>query len=150
VKVSEVYPSNFIAAGDLDGRDVTLTIARCSDKNTVNREDGKLIDKAVLYFKEKPNGPGLVLGKTNARLIRLEHGNDMGKWIGKQITLYPTTTEMAMAAAEQAGCMILSVKGKMATVPCIRVRVNAELEPVATNAEFGVRNSESGKGEITW
>jgi len=147
MKVSEVYPSNFVAAGDLDGRDVTLTIARCADKNTVKREDGKLIDKAVLYFKEKPNGPGLVLGKTNARLIRLEHGNDMGKWIGKQITLYPTTTEMARAAAEQAGCMILSTKGKMATVPCIRVRVNADLEPVNLSEKQETRNEE---GEITW
>jgi hypothetical protein len=128
-KVSEVYPSNFISAGDLDGRDVTLTIAKCADKNTVKREDGKLIDKPILYFKETPRG--FVAGKTNARLVRLMHGNEMGKWIGKTVTLYPTTIEMSKAAADQAGCMILSVKGKMATVPCIRVRVTAELAPVS-------------------
>jgi hypothetical protein len=141
MKVSEVYPSNFIAAGDLDGRDVTLTIARCADKNTVKREDGKLIDKAVLYFKETPRG--LIAGKTNLRSIRLMLGNEMSKWPGKQITVYPTTTEISTAYAEESGCIVLSTKGKWATVPCIRVRVHAELEPVASH---NVHEGHKGEG----
>jgi hypothetical protein len=125
LKVSEIYPSNFIAAGDLDGRPVTLTVDRIAEPGAVKREDGQKIDKPILYFVEKPKGPGLVLGKTNARTIRLIHGNDMSRWTGKKVTFYPTTTDMAKRAAEQAGCIILSEHGKMVTVPCIRVSVAA-------------------------
>lgn len=128
MKVSTVFPSNFIAAGDLDGRDVTLTIERVADKGTVKREDGQLIDKPVLYFKETPMG--MIIGKTNARAIRLAHGNEMTKWIGKQITVYPTTTAISKKMAEQNGSIILSENGKMATVACIRVRVKVDLVPV--------------------
>lgn len=128
MKVSAVFPSNFIAAGDLDGRDVTLTIERVADKGTVKREDGQPIDKPVLYFKETPMG--MIIGKTNARAIRLEHGNEMTKWIGKQITVYPTTTSISKKMAEQNGSIILSTNGKMATVACIRVRVKVDLVPV--------------------
>lgn len=129
MKVSEVYPSNFIAAGDLDGREVTLTVERVADKNTVKREDKTLIDKAILYFKETPRG--LVLGKTNAKRLQLAHGNVMEKWVGKNVTLYPTTTEIAKSMAEQNGSPILAVRGKMATVPCIRVKIDKELSEMA-------------------
>ncbi len=122
MKVTEIYPSNFIAAGDLDGREVTLTITKVADKDTVRREDKTLIDKAVLYFGETPRG--LVLGKTNAKRIQLCHGNEMSKWVGKKVTIYPTSTEIALSMAEQNGCPILAVRGKMATVPCIRVKID--------------------------
>lgn len=124
MKVSEVYRTDYVAAGDLDRKDVTLTIKAIHEPNKLKREDGKLIDKPVAEFVETPKK--LVIGKTNARLIRMTHGNVMDSWVGRKITLYPTTTEMAKAAAEQAGCMILSERGKMVTVPCIRVRVSAD------------------------
>lgn len=125
MKVSEVYPSNFIASGDLDGRSVTLTIERVAEPGTVKREDGKKIDKAILYFAEKPNGPGMILGKTNACAIRLIHGNEMSRWPGKKITIYPTRTDISRKMAEQNGCPILSSNGKMVSVPCIRVDIAA-------------------------
>jgi hypothetical protein len=152
LRVSEVYPSNFIAAGDLDGREVTLTIERVADKNTVRREDGSLIDKAVLYFKETkrteklPHGPGLVLGKTNAKRIRTEHGNVMDKWVGQQVILYRDTTEIPVALADQNGCPKLAVRGKMATVHCIRVKVRSELtEEVKVS-----HHKELSGGEVEW
>lgn len=123
MKVSEAFPSNFIAAGDLDGRSVTLTIARVADPGTVKREDGQKIDKPILYFAEKPNGPAMILGKTNARAVRMIHGNDMARWTGKKITIYPTTTDISKSMAEKNGSPILREHGKMATVPCIRVSI---------------------------
>lgn len=125
MKVSEVYPSNFIAAGDLDGRAVTLTIDRIVEPGAVKREDGQKIDKPILYFAEKPNGPGLVLGKTNARTIRLIHGNDMARWVQKKVTFYPTEIDVARKYAEQSKCLVLKEHGKMVTVPCIRVSIAA-------------------------
>ena len=123
MKVSEVYKTDYVAAGDLDGKDVTLTVKAIHGPNKLKREDGKLIDKPVAEFAETPKK--LVIGKTNARLIRMTHGNEMDGWVGRKITLYPTTTEMAKAAAEQAGCIILAERGKMVTVPCIRIRVGS-------------------------
>lgn len=121
MKVSEVYPSNFISAGDLDGKELRLTIERVEDKNKVKREDGTPIDRIVIYFKGTPRG--FVAGKTSARTIRLEHGNDMENWVGKQITIYPTTTKIAKAWAEKSGVPVLEDHGKSVTVPCIRVKV---------------------------
>jgi hypothetical protein len=125
MKVSDAYPSNFIGAGDLDGRPVTLTVERVADPNTVKREDGQKIDKAIIYFAEKPKGPGMIVGKTNARLIRMIHGNDMARWPGKKITIYPTRTDISRAMAEKNGSIILAEHGKMVSVACIRVDIAA-------------------------
>jgi hypothetical protein len=121
MKVSEVYPSNFITAGDLDGKELRLTIDRVADKNAVKREDGSPIDRIVIYFRGSPKG--FVAGKTNARAIRLEHGNNIDEWVGKQITIFPTTTKIAKAWAEKSGVVVLEDHGKSVTVPCIRVKV---------------------------
>lgn len=124
--VSVAYPRNFIVVGDLDGKEATLTIDRVADENSVKREDGSLIDKWVIYFKEakKP----FVLGDPNAKLAQIVLGNDKRKWPGKQLTLYPTTTETSRGFAEQSGCVVLGPAKKkkgFVTVPCIRVKLNA-------------------------
>lgn len=121
MKVSEVYPSNFISAGDLDGKELRLTIDRVEDKNKVKREDGTPIDKLVLYFRGSEKG--FVAGPTNARAIRMQHGNVIEDWVGKQITIFPTTTKLTKAWAEKSGVVILEDHGKSVTVPCIRVKV---------------------------
>ena len=134
MKVSDALDANFIYAGDLDGKEVMLTIDRVSPAGTVKRADGRLIDKPTVYFKE--TGRGLVMCKTNMRRVQLAHGNEMDRWPGKKIAIYPTTTEIATSAAEQAGCAILATKGRMSTVPCIRVKVPAGLyEPPAIQKE---------------
>ena len=124
MKVSEVINSDYIEHGDLDGRDVTLTIAGIDAPGTVQRADKSKIDKPVLRFEKAKKG--FVLNKTNMRLIRMMHGNDMARWVGKSVTLYPTTCQMAKGAAQHVGCVILKDLGKMVQVPCIRVRVSVE------------------------
>jgi hypothetical protein len=121
MKVSEVIDSNFIEHGDLDGREITLTIASVAAPGSVTRADKSKIDKPVLYFEKTRKG--FVLNKTNMRLIRMLHGNEMDRWVGKDISLRPTTTQMAKGAAQHVGCTILKDLGKMVVVPCIRVKV---------------------------
>lgn len=125
MKVSDALDSNFIHVGDLDGRDWTLSIERVSDENTVKREDGRSIDKPVLYFTGKK--AGFVLGTTNHRRCQLVLGNDRATWIGKKITLGPDITECPKAKAIEYGCAILGdgKKKNHAVVPCIRVRVTS-------------------------
>ena len=98
MKVNEMFPSKYIANGDLQGKDLTLTIGY------VEMEDlGDGEKKPVLYFDGR--NKGLVLNRTNTKRVASMHGNDTDGWIGQEITLYPTETEF---------------KGD--TVPCIRIR----------------------------
>ena len=93
------FPSDYISSADLRGRDVSLTISGANlDNVKVIDGKGKGEDqkKLVLEFEElKDRGKGtprkLVVNKTNAKTIARLHGNEVNSWIGKRITLYPTT-----------------------------------------------------------
>jgi len=94
-------PSKYVAAWELNGREVTLTIAKV-ERGEIQSERGSA-KKAVITFKEaqKP----FIANKTNCRVIASLYGTDTTKWVGQRITIYPTTT---------------TAKGE--TVECIRVR----------------------------
>ena len=96
---------DYIFAFDLNGKDVTVTIARV-EAGTLNGSSGRKAKKPVVFFEGKEKG--LALNSTNCKTVAKLYGNYTEKWIGKQITIYPTTTEMA---------------GE--TVECIRVRPTA-------------------------
>lgn len=49
--------------------------------------------KIGLLFEGKAKG--LVLNKTNATVIAEQHGQDMDKWIGKEIIIYPTMVDFS-------------------------------------------------------
>ena len=104
---------DYIYSYDLQGKDVTLTIERVIGA-TLTGDKGKKSKKPVVFFKETKTDPetgkkkGLALNATNGKSIAGLYGNDTDAWIGKRITLYPTTTEMG---------------GE--TVECIRVRKQA-------------------------
>jgi len=100
VKVGEVYVSEgkSLRAEDLQGRARKLTI----EKYGTVTFDGA--EKVVLNFVGAKKG--LILNVTNANRLVGNFGTDeIDEWIGKEVTLYPTTTEF---------------NGKQ--VPCIRVK----------------------------
>lgn len=100
MKVGDVYQteSSNLAAADLNEKAIKLTITRYE---TVTFDEGL---KIVLKFERAQKG--LVLNKTNAMRISANLGSDdVDGWIGKDITIYPTTTDFG---------------GKV--VPCIRVK----------------------------
>lgn len=99
MRMSEAFPSNYIRAIDLKGRDVTVTISR------VVMEDIGGDTKPVLYFQG--TSKGMVLNKTNANNIASMYGDESDAWSGRQITVFPSQTDF---------------QGK--SVPCIRVRIN--------------------------
>lgn len=97
-----LHPSEYVAAVELKGRDVSVTITK------VERAELMVVGGAkkpgiVVHFKESPKK--LVLNKTNASTIADMHGTEAEKWVGKRVTLFPTTCKC---------------KGK--TVDCIRIR----------------------------
>ena len=97
--VDLLYPSQYLAASDLKGRDVTLTISRMEHEQLYRKGGGKEW-KWVLYFREmeqrhkkdprKPNKRLVLNKKKHPDAIAAIYGNETNDWIGKRITLYPT------------------------------------------------------------
>jgi hypothetical protein len=79
MKLNQVFPSKYLKADDLQGRELHVTINKCAVEKM--EEDTKL----VLYFfgQEK----GLVCNKTNANRIAHFFGDDTDAWMGKEIIL---------------------------------------------------------------
>jgi hypothetical protein len=130
-----VYPSKYVKACDLKGKDVTVIVVKC-EMEVLTRKGGTRDRKAVLTLASKK---GVTLGKqfvaniTNLRLIGEAVGSCiMRDWPGKEITLYPTTDKFGRK-----------------TVDCIRVRVKTNAaasdipddmaqEPESPPADFDV------------
>lgn len=98
-----IFPSEFLTAEDLQGRDVTVTIDKIVEKE-VMLEGGKAI-KQLIYFKGKKKA--LIACATQGHEIGSMYGAAVENWAGKKITIYPTT------------CLSFGVPD----TPCIRVRV---------------------------
>lgn len=87
---NDVHPSNYIIAEDLKGRDRTVTLKSIDFDGKVWRA-GKEERAIVLFFAEAKKG--LVLNATNHDVIafKLRYGKELEAWVGKPITLFPTT-----------------------------------------------------------
>jgi hypothetical protein len=82
MRISSAFPSKFLKAADLMGRNITVEIDRV-EMDDVGGDDG---DKPILYFKGKEKG--LVLNKTNAQTISLVYGDDTDDWAGGKLLLF--------------------------------------------------------------
>lgn len=97
-----LYDKDYISSFHLQGRDWTVEIVRVKG-GELNNGKSKT-KKPIVYFKGTDKG--LALNITNAKTIaQLYGGFDTDLWIGKKITLYPTTTSFGSQ-----------------TVDCIRIR----------------------------
>lgn len=83
-----MFPHDYICAADLQGKEHELTIKSVS-LAALQGEDGKKEQKPIVKFEGREKG--MVLNKTNARVIAKRHGPQTTEWAGKKITVYPTT-----------------------------------------------------------
>lgn len=109
MKVSEQFPSKYLKAADLQGRECRVTIDHCQEEQ-VGRDASD--QQPVLYFVGKEKG--LVLNKTNAGNIADHYGDEMTDWTGYDIILFQA---------------MVDYQGR--TVPAIRVKVPRINEPAA-------------------
>jgi hypothetical protein len=93
---SEMYPARFLKADLLKGRKVTLTIKNIVGEGLMS-EDGKANLEWVVSFAERPLE--FVMNKTNATCLYRMFGGDPNSWIGRKVTLFPTTV-MAFGARQ--------------------------------------------------
>lgn len=87
MKISQVFPTKYVAAADLNGKDVTLTIKGVRLEEMVTHKDEK-VKKPVVWFEKASKG--FVLNVTNAKVIAALHGDETDDWTGKRITIYAT------------------------------------------------------------
>lgn len=91
-----LYPSQYLGAHDLNGKDATLTIRRVVVEDLKTERGSER--KPIMYFVEtqkKAEAAGidekrLVMNKTNATTIAGMYGPEVNNWTGKRITLYPS------------------------------------------------------------
>ena len=82
-----LYPGRFLKAGLFEGKCVTLTI-KDVNLEELEGDDGKKV-KAIIAFAETEMQ--LVTCKTNGLSIKAMFGNNLGDWVGKRVTLFPST-----------------------------------------------------------
>lgn len=107
--IDELAPSSTsLKADDLDGDEVTLTIASYVVKefDETDNKTGETYKRKKPIFSFEETEKTFVCNVTNARAIAAALGKEMDDWVGKKITLFPTVTSFGDK-----------------TVPCIRVRV---------------------------
>lgn len=83
MKMSDAFPSQYIKAADLQGREINVTI------DHVTLEDLGDDRKPVVYFTRGTKG--LVLNRTNGATIAAAYGDETEEWTAKPITLYATS-----------------------------------------------------------
>lgn len=108
---------DYMYAFDLQGRDVTVTIQKVAAGELVG-QGGKKTKKPLVWFAESKSGKPLGMNTTNCKTVAAMYGNDCDRWVGKRITLYPTTCS--------------SPEG---TVECIRVRPTVPPEKAAAQQQ---------------
>lgn len=117
--MDEVYSSggNTFKTSDLDGDEWDMVITGYQTKefeNTDNKTGEKYkVKKVVLSFAGHEKT--FVCNKTNAGAIAYAYGPKFSDWIGKQITLFPTTTAVGTEMK-----------------PCIRVRIKKQKPKAAS------------------
>ena len=109
--ILDAFPSKYLKAADLDGREIRVTMERI-EMETIGDDE-----KPVLYFKGK--NKGVVLNKTNSNNIGMVYGFDYDFWPGQPVVLYESMTDF---------------QGK--TTPCIRIKTPPRKGAVAAKAKL--------------
>ncbi len=94
MKLNKMFPRKYATGEDLDGKPITLVIARIAQERMRPNPGSPPADRWVVYFEKAHKG--VVLSRTLAYTIAeaLECDDTEG-WIGKRITLYPEPMTVA-------------------------------------------------------
>lgn len=83
----DLYAGRFLKAGNFNGKPVTLTI-KDANREELEGEDGKKM-RVILSFAETEMQH--VAPKTNGLCIKAMFGEKLADWVGKRVTLFPST-----------------------------------------------------------
>jgi hypothetical protein len=83
----ELYPGRFLKAADLKGKKVTLKISGVKLEELIGDKGPQV--KGLISFDRTEKQ--LALNKTNGICLKDMFGKKVQEWIGKRVTLFPTT-----------------------------------------------------------
>lgn len=129
--ISKVFPSKYVAAADLNGKTVTLTIKTVTMEEMITH-DNKKANKPVVWFEKATKG--FVLNLTNAKIIAHLYGDDTDLWTGSRISIYPTR---------------IKAFGQMQDAIRVREEVPATAKPVATAPQVEERTDIDDDEDVT-
>ena len=96
-KLSELYPSKYLSAADLDNKEAVTEITEVTIEEFEN--DGQKRQKPLCHFKG--SSKGLVLNKTNAITIaEIADSDDTADWPGTRVCLYSTMVNFGSKMTE--------------------------------------------------
>ena len=129
-----LYPSDYVKAADLGGKDLTVQIdhVEWDDIPQAGKRDKQRKPVVIIRSADgkKVLGKKLAMGKTIARqIVDVTGEKEAGKWAGKLITIFGTTCR--------------GVEGKQ--VECVRVK--ARVNQAATEAPSAVTDAPAPREE---
>lgn len=86
-RMSEMFPSKYLSAKDLDGEKKTFTIVDVRQE-TIEGRDGE--EDQLKWTLDLEDNKPLVLNVTNAKSISSIYGDDTDDWLDQKVVLYPT------------------------------------------------------------
>ena len=98
MRISKAFPSEYLQAADLEGRQVSVKMSRVEKREMRDKV------KPVLYFEGKEKG--LVLNKTNANTISDAYGDETDQWEGGELVLYETMVEFQGTRKPGIRCLV--------------------------------------------
>jgi len=121
--ISAAFPSKYLKAADLQGREVKVVIDRVEFETL--GDDRKM----VMYFQHK--NKGMVVNKTNANRIAFAYGSETDDWAGKEITLKaePVDFQGRMVEAIRVKMMPKAYLTKQQAIAQSQQRPTREQEP---------------------
>ena len=96
MKASAAFPSTYLKAADLDGKNMLLKMERV-DMEKVGEDS-----KPILFFMGLDKG--LVLNRTNTAKIVQSYGDEMDDWSGQEIVLFPAMVDFKGETVEAIRC----------------------------------------------
>lgn len=95
------FDSKVLRVWHLDGKSKTFTIEKVARLTSSDRS-GETKRQPVIRFKNIPLP--FALNKTNGATIEQLYGRNPKDWIGKKLTLYPTTTQVGRNTVDCIRC----------------------------------------------
>jgi hypothetical protein len=94
MKISKMFPKRYATGEDLQGKTITLTIAKIAIEKMHPQPNAPEAEKWVIYFMETKKG--IILSRTLANQIAEVLGSDeTDEWLGKRIMIYPQPMTVA-------------------------------------------------------
>ena len=126
MKFSQMFPSRFVKAADLDGQKTTTKIAGVVSEQM---PDGK--SKPALKFIG--GDKMLVMNRTNAETLARAYGDDTDNWTGKPVTLKPAVT---MFQGKEVECVRLEVPAGPVPAPTADPNEDGQATPADATCPF--------------